>query len=532
VTDGCGNEQTCEYEFVVKDCKAPTVICHNGLSMNIMPTGMATVWATDFLQYSEDNCTPTPLLKYAIRKAGASTGFPLDPVTGLPITSLTFDCTELGDQPVELWAQDLAGNAGYCTTFVTVQDNAGNCNTDNKTVAGKLETEMGEGVEDAKSTLQITPSGGNPANYLDMTDDQGAYIFTNMLPAGADFTVMPFKDDNPLNGVSTFDIVLITKHILGLEVLNSPYKMIAADANKSNSITTYDIVEIRKLILGLNSDFPSNNAWRFVDKNFTFPDPTNPFLLQFPEIVQVANAQASFFNTDFVSVKIGDVNNTAIPNSFVQTDDRTAGTLYFDLNDKNLQAGDEFVAAFKAAESTAGYQFTLNTNGLEVWEILPGESMKVDNFAVFADAITASVNGDARAFRVKFRATKAGKLSEMLSLSHRITRAEAYTEAGDRNDVALRFNGSTVVGAGFELFQNTPNPVSGATNIAFNLPEATEATLTISNVEGRVVKMVKGQFAKGLNAIALQRDELEAGILFYQLDTPTHSAVKKMIVTE
>jgi hypothetical protein len=40
------------------------------------------------------------------------------------------------------------------------------------------------------------------------------------------------------------------------------------------------------------------------------------------------------------------------------------------------------------------------------------------------------------------------------------------------------------------------------------------------------------QFAKGYNTITLQRAELETGILFYQLDTPTHSATKKMIVVE
>jgi hypothetical protein len=67
----------------------------------------------------------------------------------------------------------------------------------------------------------------------------------------ADFTITPVKDDNPLNGVTTYDLVLMSKHILGIEPLGSPYKMIAADANKSNSITTFDIVELRKLILGI-----------------------------------------------------------------------------------------------------------------------------------------------------------------------------------------------------------------------------------------------------------------------------------------
>jgi hypothetical protein len=89
-----------------------------------------------------------------------------------------------------------------------------------------------------------------------------------------------------------------------------------------------------------------------------------------------------------------------------------------------------------------------------------------------------------------------------------------------------------VSAAGFELLQNVPNPVSNTTSVSFNLPEAAMATLTISNAGGRIIKVVKGAFTKGLNTVTLQRADLATGILFYQLDTPTHSAVRKMIVAE
>ncbi|MBK7938253.1 MAG: hypothetical protein IPJ82_14745 [Lewinellaceae bacterium] len=287
ITDGCGNETYCEYTFVVKDCKAPTVVCHNGLSVNIMPTQMVQLWATDFLQYAEDNCTPPTTytagpnqLKFAIRKAGTGTDFPED-AQGNPITSVTFTCAELGKKDVELWAEDLAGNADFCLTFVDVQDNNNNCvpsDPNNVTVAGALTTEMSEGVEEANVNLQ----SGTISKFA-LSDDQGMYVFPDAVPLGADYTVTPTKDDNPLNGVSTYDLVLISKHILGLEPLTSPYKMIAADANKSNSITTFDIVEIRKLILGIYSELPNNTSWRFVDQDFAFPQPNNPFATQFPK---------------------------------------------------------------------------------------------------------------------------------------------------------------------------------------------------------------------------------------------------------
>jgi hypothetical protein len=100
---------------------------------------------------------------------------------------------------------------------------------------------------------------------------------------GTDITITPHLDENPLNGVTTFDLVLITKHILGIQLLDSPYKMIAADVNNSSTITTADMIQLRKLILGIYDDFPNNTSWRFVDADYVFPDPTNPWLQEFPD---------------------------------------------------------------------------------------------------------------------------------------------------------------------------------------------------------------------------------------------------------
>jgi hypothetical protein len=542
VNDKCGNESVCEYTFIVKDGKAPTVVCLNGLSVNISPTGIITLWASDFLQYTEDNCTPAGQINIGIVESDESTGsFPVD-AQGNPITNVTFDCFEVGTQPVQLWGRDVAGNADFCETYIIVQDPNSFCNPgQNASVAGAAKidfTNQNSGLQDA--SVQVsgqTPNGLPPINFFVNTSNQGKYNFA-ALPLAGNYVVTPQKDDNHLNGVTTFDLVLISKHILGLDPLSTPYKMIAADANKSNSITTFDIVELRKLILGIYTEFPNNTSWRFVKKDFNFADPNNPFANQFPENIDIQSLQQGGVDAaDFIAVKIGDVNTSAIPNALVNGDDRSAGTMYFDINDLTVAAGEEFVVNFKGADPMAGYQLTMNLNGLDVAEILPGANMGLDNFAVFAadKAVTMSVNDNAGEFAVKFRATKAGQLSQMLAAGSRITAAEAYNEQGERFDVAFRFNGrngSVIAGAGFELLQNTPNPVAATTNIAFNLPEAAKATLTISNTEGRILKVIKGEFSKGLNTITLNRSELESGVLFYQLDTPTNSGVKKMIVVD
>jgi len=529
VTDGCGNETICEYTIIIKDCKAPTVVCLDGLSVNIMPGGMIQMWASDFLQYTEDNCTLTPWIKIGIRKCGTGTGFPVDN-NGNPITNVLFDCTELGPQCVELWAIDLAGNADFCSTTLDVQDNNHNCgpNSGSVAVSGALKTEDGQdGVEQAIVTIAGSSAAG-AFSFADPSDNAGLYNF-NTVPMGADFTITPAKDDNPLNGVTTYDLVLISKHILGIEPLGSAYKMIAADANKSNSITTFDIVEIRKLILGIYQELPNNTSWRFVEKAHLFANPSNPFMGVIPENISVAQVSANMVDENFVGVKIGDVNNTAVPNTLLASDDRSAGTLLFDVNDRDVKAGEEFEVSFNAADKTQGYQMTLNLKGLAVSEIVGSDNVTANNFGVFADALTVSVDG-AESFTVKFRAAKAGKLSEMMSVSSRITKSEAYSLTDGRMDVALRFDGKTIAGVGFELYQNEPNPFVNKTFVGFHLPEAAAATLTVYDETGRVVFTQKGDFAKGYNSISLDRALLNTtGVLYYTLETATDAATKKMI---
>lgn len=127
------------------------------------------------------------------------------------------------------------------------------------------------------------------------------------------FTI-PVKNDNPLNGVTTYDLVLINKHINAILPFDSPYKYIAADANKSHTVTTFDIVEFRRLILGTNTNLSDNTSWRFVEKSHSFPSP-DPFALPFLESLENMDTVANAANEiDFVAIKIGDVNYSAMAN--------------------------------------------------------------------------------------------------------------------------------------------------------------------------------------------------------------------------
>lgn len=185
-------------------------------------------------------------------------------------------------------------------------------------VTGRIATEAGHGLEAATVELKASacPSAncsGTCSTVSTGTVQTGHYGFCTVCSNCERFDVKPKKDNDPLNGVSTFDLVLINKHNLGLEPFTSPYQYIAADANNSKNVTTFDIVELRKLILGIYSKLPSNDSWRFVDAAYSFPFPMNPFQPPFPEVISCIAPPTT--GLDFVAVKVGDVNGNATTSS-------------------------------------------------------------------------------------------------------------------------------------------------------------------------------------------------------------------------
>jgi hypothetical protein len=373
--------------------------------------------------------------------------------------------------------------------------------------------------------VEVSLSGN--ASATRMTGSAGSYVFTGLTP-NYDYSVTPSLDAQPLNGVSTFDLVLISKHILGVQLLDSPYKLIAADVNNSGSITTFDMVTLRKVILNLEPSFPNNTSWRFIPKDYKFRNPANPFAENFPEVLNFNDITEEAFVANYYAIKVGDVNGSAIANSTMVEGRNFNGTATLTANEATLAVGEEYTVSFTAAE-IAGYQFTMNFAGVELVKVIEGVA-KAENFGVFANELTASWNGEASnevAFSVVVRATAATTLSQAIRVTSTRTAAEAYDVSGTVKAVAVNF-----VSTGYELGQNRPNPFSGETLIQITLPVAQKATLTVSDVTGKVLKVVSGNFEAGYNEVRMNSKELAAGVLYYTLTTDNFTATRKMIIME
>jgi len=155
-------------------------------------------------------------------------------------------------------------------------------------ISGIITTEGGD-----LTSCQVILTG--TSNTYTASGAGGSYFFEN-IPANQTYQVSATKDINYLNGVTTFDNVLIARHILGIEVLDSDAKILAADANSSGSVTTLDMVTIQRLILNQIPSFPNGQSWIYIPDQSIINDFSNPNI-----------------TINITGVKRGDVNTSAIP---------------------------------------------------------------------------------------------------------------------------------------------------------------------------------------------------------------------------
>lgn len=295
-------------------------------------------------------------------------------------------------------------------------------------LSGNITTEAGAAVGQVHVSNATTEASGN---------------FHLSAPGCAPFMVTPYRNDNLLNGLTTYDLVLISKHILGIEALGSPFKMIAADANRSNSITTFDIVALRKLILGIDTALIGNTSWRFVPKSHVFSNPNNPFTGPIPQQIEAQLQGSALADLNFTAVKVGDVNNTVTPNATGPASDRTTGQYPLGVQDLVFKAQESVVVLFSSGvEELAALQFSIkfDTTMLQFVAIDPVlEGITSDNFSVQRNGqgvLSVSldehngIRGETGLFNLVFRAKQSGQLRQALQLGAGPTPALAFRTDG------------------------------------------------------------------------------------------------------
>ena len=396
-------------------------------------------------------------------------------------------------------------------------------------------------TEDLSPVKEVAVAIMEMDNMTKWSNIDGDYLIDH-IPYHIDstYTLKPTKTTNPMAGVTTYDLVLMSKFILGLHKFDSPYQYIAADINKSGTITAVDIVELRQLMLNEHNQFPNNEAWRFVAANFAFPpiEATHPLSVDFPETITPNELPADSMGHSFIAVKIGDINGSHQANSRVST--TTGNGFRISMEEQEIsQHTTTTIQLSGNVEGLAGLQFTLQFDPtlLSIIDIKEQLLTKADiginqlsegllHFSWLGKAKTDQL----ATLMVKGKMTTA--TSKAFQLYTKALRPEAYTNALQTTALDLAFE-DIAAKETVRLYQNEPNPFRQTTTIPFYLPKTQTYQLNILDMTGRLLESISGQGETGVNKVVISPLTLEeTGVYYYQLVAANQTISKKMILVD
>lgn len=452
--------------------------------------------------------------------------------SNLALSQDRFLCFEVGIQEVILRGTRKATSDTFaCSEYVWVIDSVKLCSEEIRTpkaVAGRLTTEKGEVVPNVAIGLS---SGA--VNYFKGTDERGAFFFEDFEDQEYELAPGDPFDNNVRNGITTFDVLLLQKHILNLRPLDSPYKLIAADLNNSGDVTAFDMLLLRQMILSVIDEFPNTPSWRFVDANYQFADETNPFKSPFPSSIKIDTEKVGpQLDNRFIAIKMGDLNNTVkIGGNGRSKDSNEKDEPIVKGEDQSFNKGDIVNVPLVVAKDLTinGIQLALDYNPTELRLLEITGNMELTNEHYFSNNgnLTLSwshsenieVKAEEIVLNLQFRATADGLLSQSLSLATHQIAPIIYCINDKRIPFYIEWQSKIPPITEFKAFDNYPNPFSNETTISFLLPNDSQVTLQVFDNNGRKILVKQQDFEKGEQAFQLNESFPTAGLYFYQLAT-------------
>lgn len=516
VTDQCGNFEKCKRNFIIEDCKYPTPYCKSSLSITLDQVGgSAEIWAIDFDNGSFDNCTPRENLHFTFDgftpvqaliaqehyfKGNGQISNLQEYQNGLaqkwlPQTrssGLYLDCRNIRNGIMDtislnMTVIDQYGNSDFCSVLLIIQDNHDHCQDiiEFANLSGKIITENNKIPQNIKVKYQ----GIETEDSIMTNNTSGKYTIQNVA-IGNEIIIAPTLLENPIQGVTTLDLVLIQRHILGIKTIESPYKLIAADVNGSKSITAIDLVEIRKLILGINDKFPKVPSWVFVAKEGGITDTTSPF--HFKNHIETGKITNNMDGLDFVAVKMGDVNDTAFDFGDNSTEGRNLVkpfAVYLSIEQNN---GQKYLT-FRSSEDiqldglqlfmTTPYTKTIDesivntqTNAMEYAMHLMDDKV---NFLMYGGQSSAIQKGD-----ILYRMAIKDDLDLQSITLNRDLISEAYINQESRK-ILLKYKDDEFAKTNIKLMTN---PVTDDLHLSINgLDKDDQMNCQIINMDGKIL---------------------------------------------
>ena len=497
VHDGCNNMTIANTRVVYVDTKSPTPLCIESLTTATMDnTGTTMIWASDFDLGSFDNCSSVDVMFRA--------------TNGSFVPSLEFTCDDIADGmsdtiSLELYAIDESDNSDFCLVTIRIEDNLDACLDDvsNAIIAGQIQTPEGLTVPEVtvKANLTATES-----------DNDGSYAF-NSLQLYRDYRLSGDKQGDYAQGVTGLDLVLVQRHLLNTQLIEDPYKLIAADVNRDGRLSALDLVEIRSLILGRTSAFSSNKSWVFLDADYKFDDPSEPW--NFEEGIYVQDLTRNMMTEDLIGIKLGDINGN-VANSRSTSNNKA---ISLSALDQSFRKGEEVNLILRNDSDIAlsAIELTLDQSNLKFKEAklknqYGYEAVDRVNFLAY----TGDLDLNDQEYVLTFVALRDSKLSSSLTLNT-ILQSRAYDQDGIEYGVSLEYLQEDAKPIA-RLLQNVPNPFSVETSIGFYIPTQGSVIFELYDVAGRFLYSSESTYEGGTHYLKISKDDLlTSGVIHYKI---------------
>ncbi len=400
----------------------------------------------------------------------------------------------------------------------------------------------------AGAIANVTATLTNGAITSSKLTSGGNYQF-DCLSADSGYTIRPSKNNDVIksNGISTIDLLFIQSHILGKVVLNSPYKVIAADVNNSGDVTTIDLLLLKRVILTIDTSFTGKRLWAFVDSSYSFPNPLKPF--PYKDSIRITNPSSNAVEQSFVGVKLGDVNYDWNPATLgVRKESQPLVLEYQPIAATAQSSQIRIPIKVNRFDQLLGLQFTLHFDASEY------SFARIDNNMLQLDYGTNHSSEGAITFLWTDKQLQPITLADgttilelvlnkrnggtatppVLQISSSHTPIEAWDEKYSQHNILLKTtNAITEAETTLDSYTLSPNPADADVFLTLKVSSSKTVRVTVSNAAGQKVKELSINATKGqsIHALPLRGDKgLAAGMYYVDVQGMDSRSVKKLLI--
>lgn len=372
------------------------------------------------------------------------------------------------------------------------------------------------------------------------------------------FNISATRDGDYLNGVNTFDLVVLSRHILGTDPITNPFILLAGDVDLNGVLDNDDLQTIRELILFINTELPGT-SWRFISRRLL----GQPFFVQFfladPFNTPVAypgytdgtystlaspSSQIFYFTYDFGGYKMGDLNQSAVANFQGQaiSADRSAvvadyqrgaltkGSTVISVSTKDLASWQVIGSGFTIDESKAtflGMSSDLAGFDSNAYHYKDGE-LRMLWYDINKNSAARSAASNAQ-FDIHLQ-LKEGvtSIEDVIQFDANILPTEFYDEKGQLQNPSIDVSAQTFKFAPQATI--TPSPTNGPATLNLQLPTATLGQIQVFDMSGKLLLNHQQAFQAGQQQYLIPNIEnLPSGVLAVKVQAGDWSETIKLV---